>query len=461
MTARLDLERSVSDWLAADASASGSKDVLTAVLDRVATTPQDRHLTQHILGDRLGRQRHVRVALLAGLLAIALVGAAIVVGSQRRTAPQPGPIVNGWIALAADPGAGDDLSGDDLDRGRPRDIYLARPGQPPHRLLATDQISESCPAFSPDGTRLAYVESASSGIPPTPPPVPSGSDGTPIDGSTPIIARGGPLMPLAIAVASIDARGNLTGDIVRIPVQELSSCPEWSPTGDRLAFATSTGTGYSLWAVDLGGRAMLVASDIAVPDDVNASTISAAFDWSPDGSSIAVLDATDVGIIATTDGATRTFSRDGARTVAWSPDGSMLALAFGDKIRVVRPDGSLVGELKTDVGGDVVAFAWSPDSTWIAWSDAEAIRRSTPDGTRLESRAFDLAVLLGVAASDTPTPSIVGSSPDGKQALVTSGAPDVPAGLYAVPWDPAQPAQVVVRPTLAIRGPTGSWQAVP
>ena len=42
MTAQLDLERVVTEWLRADASASGSDRVLTATLDRISTVRQER-----------------------------------------------------------------------------------------------------------------------------------------------------------------------------------------------------------------------------------------------------------------------------------------------------------------------------------------------------------------------------------------------------------------------------------
>jgi dipeptidyl aminopeptidase/acylaminoacyl peptidase len=461
MTARLDIDRSVGDWLAADASALGSRDVLAAALDRVATTPQERHLAQHLLGDRLGRRAPVRVALAVGLLAIAMLGVAAVVGTARRTPPDPRPTGNGWIVLTADPGGGDDLTGNDLDRGRPFDIYLARPGQSPHRLLASDRISEACPSFSPDGTRLAFVAADTSSITPTPPPVPIGTTVTPMTPEAPATAPDGAILPLAIGIETIDRDGALSGDSVRIPVQEISSCPEWSPAGDRLAYATPV-DGLSLWSVDLAGRAALLASGVAVPDDVNATTISAAFDWAPDGSSVAILDGVDVRIIDVSGGAARTVPGHGARTIAWSPDGSMIGLASGNAIRVIRPDGTLVADIDTAVGQtDAVAFAWSPDGAWISWSDAGTIRRSTPDGARRESRAFDLSALVGLPSAEIPTPGIVTWSPDSEFVLISTGAPDVPAGLYAVPWDPARPPVILVRPTLAVRGSGVDWQAVP
>jgi hypothetical protein len=87
-------------------------------------------------------------------------------------------------------------------------------------------------------------------------------------------------------------------------------------------------------------------------------------------------------------------------------------------------------------------------------------RRSPPDGARVEWRAIDASVVAGTPVEEVPTPAIVAWSLDGGLVLITTGAPDVPTGLYAVPWDPAQPPAILVRPTLAIRGLAADWQAV-
>jgi Tol biopolymer transport system component len=65
---------------------------------------------------------------------------------------------NGAVAFSA---VYVDTSSDRLtSRSDRRDIYLSLPGQDPRRIVGSDHdgIDQSCPTFSPDGTRLAYLE---------------------------------------------------------------------------------------------------------------------------------------------------------------------------------------------------------------------------------------------------------------------------------------------------------------
>ena len=83
MNDRLDLL--VTDWLRADAPAEASPRTLEGALARVATASQERYVTQRLLGDRIGRRRDVRLALVLGLLLLAIAGA---FGDRRRAPPR-------------------------------------------------------------------------------------------------------------------------------------------------------------------------------------------------------------------------------------------------------------------------------------------------------------------------------------------------------------------------------------
>jgi len=80
MNAPRDHDRPVADWLRGQASSAGSERVLASTLARVATTSQERYVTQRLFGDRLGRSTTLRVALIAATAVLLLAGAVAAVG---------------------------------------------------------------------------------------------------------------------------------------------------------------------------------------------------------------------------------------------------------------------------------------------------------------------------------------------------------------------------------------------
>src|SRR3954447_14669329 len=102
---------------------------------------------------RMGASRLVLVLAVTALLLVALLVALVAIGSHRNR----GPVANGWIAFAR---AG---SGPQGPRELvARDIYILREGQAARRIVGADSdgLDQACPAFSPNGRRLAYGEAA-------------------------------------------------------------------------------------------------------------------------------------------------------------------------------------------------------------------------------------------------------------------------------------------------------------
>jgi hypothetical protein len=190
-----------------------------------------------------------------------------------------------------------------ISRADRRDIYLSLPGQDPRRIVGSDRdgIDQSCPAFSPDGTRLAYLEG------------PGGLN----------------QLVTALDVVKVDDSGAPTGIVVRVAGDkkgELVGCPQWSPDGRQLAIVEEE-------------RGMLIATL-----DGRSHTISFGsfrhgyhaglrpFAWSPDGSTLAVIDAGTVWLVPVHGGEARTVwtpvGRQIPRAIAWTPDGSRLAIGW-------------------------------------------------------------------------------------------------------------------------------------
>lgn len=82
-----------------------------------------------------------RALALVALLLIALVAAAIYVGSQQSRVPPPfGPAANGQIPYVSE-----------------GDLYLGDPVTGETKLIVGDAADDALPQFSPDGTRLAFI----------------------------------------------------------------------------------------------------------------------------------------------------------------------------------------------------------------------------------------------------------------------------------------------------------------
>ena len=221
-------------------------------------------------------RRWPRIGLLAA--AVLVVSGVVIAGALRLQPPEPSPdlATNGWIAFAANGDAGDDLLGTDVGRNGDGDLYLARDGQPPRRVMGDDQDQASvmCAAFSPDGRSLAVTELDLGSLTPTPPPIPADDDIGDTDVEPPGLepeAQPEPA-PLAwrIVVAGIDDAGEVTTLTQVGASPDLSSCAKWSPDGRRLAYVTTDQEDrQQLSIVSLDGRTSALGAAIELAETTN------------------------------------------------------------------------------------------------------------------------------------------------------------------------------------------------
>lgn len=224
----------------------------------------------------------------------------------------------------------------------------------------TEGPSDTQPAWSPDGQRIAFVRGSG--------------------GSSDIYV--------------MDADG---ANLVRRTTGGHNEDPSWSPDGERIAYASlSTGSmnAYSMSALDDGADPTLVVGrpgwDAQPAWSPDGERIAYASDWFYyDGASdifLAKLDGTEITPITSLTGFSTPLTQ--YFQPAWSPDGHRLAvvtciLAFvtcgrGTAVSVMNADGSGLTSLISAYGW--AGPTWSPDGQIVAYASDGSIRWVRSDG---------------------------------------------------------------------------------
>jgi hypothetical protein len=333
--------------MAAASNAAGAHQAVRSARTRGART----HVRNR---DELARPgQHWALALAAALLAIAFVATLVGVRALHSTAPTPvrhGPPVtlhhNGYLVVA---------DGNSL--------VAIDPTTSSRRILLTAAVPLSDPAYSSDGTKLAYLQgggsirvldTATGHIA----EVTSCSCGTSSqltwspDGSR--MAYTNDYLPIGSEIDVIDSDGTHRTQLTHFATRYFPWEPTWSPDGTQIAFVMrDSGSVYVINADGSGLKVILAGERVQNSNSAGGSADTP--EWSPDGSRIAYI---------------------------WDP-----ISPFEYQLRVMQPDGSHSTKIWSTVccvtaeGGP----AWSPDATQIATVTFNTLWVMNADGSNPHS----------------------------------------------------------------------------
>jgi Tol biopolymer transport system component len=244
----------------------------------------------------------------------------------------------------------------------PADLWRVAPDGSGLRKLTATQESIGDPAWSRDGTRLAYASSGFAGGNAgwsAPKIVIASSDGRELsriesgyEGYSPSWSPDGTRLVVAngfggeLDIVGADGRN-------RRQLVPVGFSPAWSPDGSTIAYCTTD----SLRLIDPGGahdRVLLATTGLDQPTSVG---------WSPDGSSLAYTNEYGLFVIPASAGgpARRVAAAREALHPSFSPDGASIAFTWRGDVYVVGTDGTGLHPLAPSPYADF-GPAWRPSS---------------------------------------------------------------------------------------------------
>ncbi len=330
-----------------------------------------------------------------------MLAASFVVAGRSLSSFAVAPGANGSIAFES-------------DRDGDLDIFTIQPDGTALTKLTQNTVADRDPAWSPDGSKIAFVRDGCSGT-----------------------CRN-------LWVMNTDGTGEL--QLTNEPSSVADANPSWSPDGTTIAFAHPTDNGgqyyKQIWSVPAAGGSLTQLTA--------AAFASWSPDWSPDGSRI-VFTSTRAG-----DAAIYTMNADGSAQTkvsfagvttppafllggpSWSPDGTTFAFHGAGSATLEVPrlllsdaDGANTRTLY-DPTGEVYPPSWAPNGNKLV------VTVNTGSGAVTNMQLYVVNVSTGAATALASSGSVE-QNPSWQPGIAASPTPSATASASASP-DPSPTA---------------------
>lgn len=274
-------------------------------------------------GGRVSGMRRTALLLASTALAV-LLACGVVLIKAETPAQAASPGINGEIAFFASDGGGD------------FEIYAINPNGGSARKLTDNLTNDWSPAWSPDGSKIAFVRQVTSDYTQV---FVMNADGTNQIGLGSATGTGA-LEPTWSPDGKRIAFGgvctiNADGTDRTCPTNLRGWSPAWSPEG-KIGFIRGAGF-YEIYAANPDGTGLV---NLSAADGTGTAPSSTALDWSPDGGRI-VFETVSAGLHTMDSNGLNRKPLGGlsGENPTWSPDGQKIAYdASGDNIYVVNID---------------------------------------------------------------------------------------------------------------------------
>jgi Tol biopolymer transport system component len=229
-----------------------------------------------------------------------------------------------------------------------------------YRALTSNDVDDTEPLWSPDGTRIAWRVGGELWVMNG-----DGSDQHRVTAANSDYAWSSDSSRLALAasadvyVVGVDGAG-LTNVTVDVPgTDTVNNLPAWSPDGTRIAFRQSDSSNdHDLWRINVNGTNGAPIVDTG-EDDISDVR------WSPDGALISYRAGGSIWTVPP-NGSSPEVLVDGGTSHVWSNDATKLAWSGTGDVWTVRADGTALTNLTNSTQQDI-APSWSPDGSRLVF----------------------------------------------------------------------------------------------